>query len=56
LEPATYSIILPAYNESARIAATLEKIVAHAAERGWNVEVIVVNDGSSDSTAGIVLD
>ena len=56
MEPATYSIILPAYNESARIAATLEKIVAHAAERGWNVEVIVVNDGSSDSTAGIVLD
>jgi dolichyl-phosphate beta-glucosyltransferase len=54
LEPATYSIILPAYNESARIAATLDKILAHATERGWNLEVIVVDDGSNDSTADIV--
>jgi dolichyl-phosphate beta-glucosyltransferase len=54
LEPATYSIILPAYNESARIAATLDKILHHATERCWNVEVIVVNDGSSDGTAAIV--
>jgi glycosyltransferase involved in cell wall biosynthesis len=54
LEPATYSIILPAYNESARIAATLDKILAHATERGWNVEVIVVDDGSNDATADIV--
>jgi glycosyltransferase involved in cell wall biosynthesis len=56
LEPATYSIILPAYNESARIAATLDKILAHGAERGWNVEVMVVNDGSNDNTAAIVRD
>jgi len=56
LEPATYSIILPAYNESARITATLDKILVHSTERGWNVEVIVVNDGSSDCTAEIVLE
>jgi dolichyl-phosphate beta-glucosyltransferase len=54
LEPATYSIILPAYNESARIAATLDRILAHATRRGWNVEVLVVNDGSTDDTAEIV--
>jgi dolichyl-phosphate beta-glucosyltransferase len=54
LEPVTYSIILPAFNERARIAATLDKILAHASERGWNVEIIVVNDGSSDGTAEIV--
>jgi len=54
LEPATYSIVLPAYNESARIAATLDRILAHATQRGWRVEVIVVNDGSSDGTAEIV--
>ncbi len=46
--------MLPAYNERERIAATLDKILAHAAQRGWNAEVIVVNDGSSDGTAGIV--
>jgi dolichyl-phosphate beta-glucosyltransferase len=54
LEPATYSIILPAYNESARIAATLDKILAHATQRGWSLEILVVNDGSSDTTADIV--
>jgi dolichyl-phosphate beta-glucosyltransferase len=54
LKPVTYSIILPAYNESARIAGTLEKILAHATRCGWNAEVIVVNDGSSDDTAEIV--
>jgi len=54
LDLGTYSIILPAYNERARIAATLDRILAHASDRGWNVEVIVVNDGSSDDTATIV--
>jgi len=54
LPPPTYSIVLPAYNESERIAATLEKIFAHADQRGWQVEVIVVNDGSTDDTASIV--
>ncbi|PYX68214.1 MAG: glycosyl transferase [Acidobacteria bacterium] len=50
----TYSIVIPAYNESARISATLEKVLAYIAQRGWNAEVIVVNDGSRDSTAEIV--
>jgi glycosyltransferase involved in cell wall biosynthesis len=54
LKPVTYSIILPAYNESARIAGTLDRILAHATGHGWDVEVIVVNDGSSDGTAEIV--
>ena len=54
MEPVTYSIVLPAYNENARIAGTLERILVHATQRGWKVEVIVVNDGSSDDTARIV--
>jgi dolichyl-phosphate beta-glucosyltransferase len=53
-EPLTYSIVLPAYNESARIGYSLERILAHVAARGWEAEVIVVNDGSTDSTAQIV--
>jgi dolichyl-phosphate beta-glucosyltransferase len=54
LDRPTYSIVVPAYNEHERIAATLENIFAHANQRGWEVEVIVVNDGSTDDTAGIV--
>ena len=54
MQPSTYSIVLPAYNERERIAATLEKILAHSQQRGWKTEVIVVNDGSSDDTAQIV--
>jgi len=49
-----HSIIIPAYNESARLAATLERVLAYVHAQGWNAEVIVVNDGSRDSTADIV--
>ena len=54
MPPLTYSIVLPAYNESERIAATLGKIFAYAERNGWKCEVIVVNDGSQDDTAEIV--
>ena len=47
-EPA--SVIIPAYNESAGIVATVRSVVAS----DHPVEVIVVDDGSSDGTADIV--
>lgn len=43
------SIILPAKNESAAIGATISGIRQHCP----NAEVIVVNDGSTDSTATV---
>lgn len=49
-----YSIVIPAYNESARIPGTLQSVVACIRERGWVAEVIVVNDGSRDETAEVV--
>ena len=49
-----YSIVIPAYNESARLGATLEKVLAYVHAQGWDAEVIVVNDGSRDNTADIV--
>jgi glycosyltransferase involved in cell wall biosynthesis len=49
-----YSIVIPAFNESARIPATLESVVSCIRERGWGAEVVVVNDGSTDSTAELV--
>lgn len=49
-----YSIIIPAYNESRRIVPTLNKVLTHLAEQGWDAELIVVNDGSRDDTAEVV--
>ena len=54
MESARYSIVIPAYNESQRIGATLEKVLAHIAQQRWQAEVVVVNDGSRDATADVV--
>ena len=50
----TYSVVIPAYNESARIRPTLDEILRHVQEQNWDAEILVVNDGSSDDTAQIV--
>ena len=49
-----YSIVIPAYNERARIPATLEAVIACIRTNGWDAEVLVVNDGSTDDTAQVV--
>jgi len=49
-----YSIVIPAYNESARIPATLQSVLSYVRAQGWSTEVIVVNDGSRDATADLV--
>lgn len=49
-----YSIIIPAYNEAARLGSTLDRVLNYVAANGWDAEVIVVNDGSRDSTADMV--
>ncbi len=49
-----FSIVIPAYNEAARIPATLDAVVACVRNRGWSAEVVVVNDGSRDATADVV--
>lgn len=46
------SVVIPAYNEAEGIATLLEKIVSLGYHQSY--EVIVVDDGSSDSTAEIV--
>lgn len=48
------SIIIPAYNEAQRIGNALDAVLACVHSRGWQAEVIVVNDGSEDRTAEIV--
>src|ERR1017187_6480937 len=48
-----YSFIIPAYNESERLATSLPKVFVYIRERKIQAEVIVGNDGSSDDTAEI---
>jgi peptidoglycan/xylan/chitin deacetylase (PgdA/CDA1 family)/glycosyltransferase involved in cell wall biosynthesis len=45
------TVIVPAYNEAANIAATVRSLVANDYP---DLDVIVVDDGSTDDTAGIV--
>ena len=50
----TYSVVIPAYNESNRIRPTLDEILRYVGERNWDVEILVVDDGSRDDTPAIV--
>lgn len=42
------SIVIPAYNEAARLPQTLRRIREYVVQTGMNCEVIVVDDGSRD--------
>ena len=48
------SIVIPAYNEGARIERTLERVTECVGARGWDAEVLVVDDGSADETRATV--
>ncbi len=49
------SIVIPAYNEEARLPSTLDAISAYLRTKDFAfVEVIVVDDGSRDGTAALV--
>jgi dolichyl-phosphate beta-glucosyltransferase len=48
------SIVVPAYNEAARLSQSLDRILSFIEQHSWQAEVIVVDDGSSDATAEIV--
>lgn len=50
------SIIIPAYNEQERLALTLSKIHSYCNSQAYGYEVIVVDDGSTDSTRETALD
>ncbi len=53
MSSSSLSIVIPAYNESARIGKTLREVVAYLEERPGGGEVIVVDDGSKDDTARV---
>ena len=50
---ASLSVIIPAYNEAARLGNTLRAVVDYLRQNMPDAEVIVVDDGSSDNTEQI---
>jgi len=44
------SVIIPMYNESARVIPTLEDAVLWLHEAPWTSEIVLVDDGSKDAT------
>lgn len=50
------SIVIPAYNEESRIVSTLEQVISFLSSRSYTWEVLVADDGSTDSTAALVRD
>jgi dolichyl-phosphate beta-glucosyltransferase len=47
------SIVIPAYNEERRLPNSLPQIIEFARKQDYSVEVIVVDDGSTDRTADV---
>ncbi len=60
--PSKYlSVIVPAYNEQARLPEMMQSTLSHLAERqkhdpNFTFEIILVDDGSRDRTAEVMLD
>ncbi len=50
---ASLTIVVPAYNEAARIEGTLSRLFAWRAQRDPTIEIVVVDDGSRDDTVGV---
>src|SRR5215510_12361090 len=48
------SVVVPAFNESARILRTINDIRQEMTQLGVDAELIVVDDGSVDETAAII--
>jgi len=51
--PPRLTVVIPAYNESSRLGATLPRIIDYLSDMRLESEVIVVDDGSQDDTATV---
>lgn len=49
------SVVIPAYNEGERIKLTLLDVGRFLSKQLYEYEILVVNDGSSDNTADVVI-
>ena len=49
------SVLIPAFNEEATIVAVIRMVAAVRID-GWDLEIILVDDGSTDATASLAED
>jgi dolichyl-phosphate beta-glucosyltransferase len=49
------SVVIPMYNESARLAASMPKLVEYFARQTYPYEIVVVDDGSKDGTPALAI-
>jgi len=52
--PYELSVVIPAYNEERRLIPTVKAICRHLKKQNYTSEVIVVNDGSIDTTSSVI--
>ena len=50
----TLSVVMPCLNEQDNVAAALQRTLAAFERYGIEGEIVVINDGSTDGTAGVV--
>jgi glycosyltransferase involved in cell wall biosynthesis len=48
------SVVIPIYNEAPHLAATIQDLLAEVERSGFDAELVVVDDGSTDGSAGAV--
>ena len=54
---ATYlSVVIPTYNEEARIGKTLDTVVSFLKSQHYSSELVIVDDGSKDHTLTVIRD
>ncbi len=54
MPPPFLSVVIPAYNEALRIGTTLASVREYLASRDYATELILVDDGSTDSTPAVL--
>ncbi len=47
------TVVIPAYNESFRIAKSLRTVLTYLADQDYPADVLLVDDGSTDNTAAV---
>jgi dolichyl-phosphate beta-glucosyltransferase len=53
MSPPDVSVVIPAFDEEARLGPTVERLAAFLRAGPWRWEILVVDDGSRDGTAAL---